>query len=80
MDLDALEGVRETLIEACDIGAVSIDAGAVERVATNGLFLLLSAAESARAHAVSFAIHNPSSVLLAAIDRLGLAERFKGLI
>ena len=48
VDLDALDGVRDRLLEAIDAGPVTVSAAAVERVSTNALFMLLSAAETAR--------------------------------
>jgi len=79
-DLDSLDAIRDVLSDALDIGPVRVDASAVERAATNGLFMLLSAAETARRHNFDFAIEAPSSALNAAIDRLGLTARFEGMI
>ena len=80
LDLDALDAVRDRLIEALEAGHVVLDAIGVERVATNGLFLLLSAAETARRNTFALVIARPSMALLAAIDRLGLSSSFNPLI
>jgi ABC-type transporter Mla MlaB component len=44
VDLDALDPIRDDLIEALETGPVTVDCAGVERVATNALFMLLSAA------------------------------------
>lgn len=80
IDLDALDPVRETLIEAVGRGAVTVSAAGVERVSTNALVMLLSAAESARRSDFAFAITGPSAALLAAIERLGFGAQFAPLI
>ena len=80
VDLDALDVVRDGLIDAVETGAVEIDASAVERVATNALFMLVSAAETSRRNSFAFAISGASAPMLSAIDRLGLGESFAGLI
>jgi anti-anti-sigma regulatory factor len=80
IDLDGLEPVRESLSAALESGSVRVSGAAVERVATNGLFLLMSAAETARRGGVSFLIEAPSAALIVAIDRLGLGERFAGFM
>jgi anti-anti-sigma regulatory factor len=80
IDLDALDGVRDQLLEAVEAGPTVLDAAGIERVATNALFLLLSAAETARRNAFLFVIARPSAALLAAIDRLGLTPTFLPLI
>ncbi|WDR01496.1 STAS domain-containing protein [Devosia algicola] len=80
LDLDALDSVRDKLLDAIEIGPVIIDAGGVERVATNALFMLLSAAESAKRNNVGLGVINPSRVLNTAIERLGLGDQFGGMI
>jgi anti-anti-sigma regulatory factor len=76
VDLDALDTVRDRLLDALDQGPVTVSAGAVERVSTNALFLLLSAAETARRNNTTFALTSVSASLAAAIERLGLAPQF----
>ena len=41
VDLDALDHIRDELIDAVEHGAVAVKAAGVERVATNALFMLL---------------------------------------
>jgi hypothetical protein len=57
VDLDALDFVRDGLIEAVELGPVTVDASNVD-TATNALFLLISAAER---HAYSTARRFPGS-------------------
>ena len=80
VDLDALDIVRDGLIDVVEVGPVEIDASKVERVASNALFMLISASETARRNNFPFAISGPSAPMLAAIDRLGLSESFSGLM
>jgi anti-anti-sigma regulatory factor len=80
MDLDALDMVRDQLVEALDAGSVAIDGAEVGRVATNALFMLLSAAETARRNNVRLTVTAPSTALTAAIDRLGLGAQFADIL
>ena len=79
-DLDALDPIRDQLMEAIDQGAVEVDAGSVERVATNALLMLISAAETAQRGGTSFSITAPSDQLIAAVESLGLGESFTPLL
>ena len=80
VDLDALDIVRDGLIDAVEMGSVEIDASKVERVATNALLMLISAAETSRRNSFPFAISGASAPMLAAIDRLGLGGSFAELM
>jgi hypothetical protein len=80
IDLDAIDAIRDQLAEALDEGAVLVDAGGVERVSTNALLLLVSAAETARRNHFDFGIATPSAAMLAAIERLGLGAQFSGMM
>jgi anti-anti-sigma regulatory factor len=80
VDLDALDVVRDRLIDAVELGAVEVDASKVERVATNVLLMLISAAETSRRNSFPFAIAGTSAPMLAAIDRLGLTGSFSPLM
>jgi anti-anti-sigma regulatory factor len=80
VDLDALDTVRDTLIGAIERGAVTVAAGAVERVSTNALMLLASAAETARRNSFEFKITEASPAMLSAVDRLGFGERFSAMM
>ena len=79
-DLDALDSVRDRLIDAIAVGNATVSGEAVERVSTNALLLLLSAAETARANHATFEIEKPSAAMLGAIDQLGLRQRFTGVM
>ena len=74
VDLDAIESVRENLLEALEAGPVTISGADVERVSTNALLMLVSAAETARRNSFAFAIADVSAPMEAAIDRLGLGS------
>jgi anti-anti-sigma regulatory factor len=76
IDLDALDPIRDRLIDAIEQGPVTVVAGGVERVSTNALLMLLSAAETARRNNFSFEIAGTPAPMAAAIERLGLAEYF----
>jgi anti-anti-sigma regulatory factor len=80
VDLDALDTVRDGLIDAVELGGVDVDASKVERVATNALFMLVSAAETSRRNSFEFGISGASAPMLAAIDRLGLRGSFSELM
>ncbi|MBI4920685.1 MAG: STAS domain-containing protein [Devosia nanyangense] len=80
VDLDALDTVRDGLIDAVELGAVEIDGSRVERVATNALLMLVSAAETSRRNNFAFSISGASAPMLAAIDRLGLGGSFSALM
>ena len=80
IDLDAIDGIRDQLIDALEEGPVAVQAGAVERVSTNALLLLVSAAETARRHHFDFTIEAPSAAMSAAIERLGLEAQFSGMM
>ena len=80
VDLDALDFVRDGLIEAVELGSVTVDAAHVERVSTNALFMLISAAETAKRSSTGFMISGASTPIKAAIERLGLESAFSGLM
>ncbi len=80
VDLDSLDPIRDELVDAIDSGSVTVKAAGVERVATNALFMLLSAAETARRNTHAFTVSEPSEAFLAAISRLGLGHRFAGIL
>jgi anti-anti-sigma regulatory factor len=79
VDLDVLDQVRDQLIDLVEHDTVTVKADAVERVSTNALFMLLSAAESARRNTRTLVISKPSQTLLSAVERLGLDARFAPL-
>jgi anti-anti-sigma regulatory factor len=79
VDLDALDAVRDRLLDALDAGPVTVTGAAVERVATNALIMLVSAAETARRNGFAFWVAKLSEPMQAAIDRLGLTATFAGM-
>ena len=79
VDLDALDGVRDGLIEAVELGPVRRStAQAVERVATNALLMLVSAAETARRNSFAFAISGPARRMHARHRPAGAERGFAG--
>lgn len=80
IDLDAIDAIRDQLADALEEGSVTVGASAVERVSTNGLLLMVSAAETARRNHFDFAIATPSAALIAAVERLGLGAQFSGMM
>ena len=80
IDLDALDGIRDGLIDAIEEGPITVKANAVERVSTNALFMLISAAETARRNHFDFTIEQASPALVTAIERLGLSAQFSGMM
>jgi anti-anti-sigma regulatory factor len=80
VDLDVIESVRDSLMEALDAGPVSVSGADVERVSTNALIMLTSAAETARRNSFAFEIVDMSVPMGAAIDRLGLSAQFAGMM
>ena len=80
VDLDALDFVRDGLIEAVELGGVMVDGSKVERVSANALFMLISAAETAKRNSTGFGISGASGPITAAIERLGLETAFSGLM
>ena len=80
VDLDSLDGIRDGLIDAIEEGPVTIGAAGVERISTNALFMLISAAETARKNNFEFVIDRPSAALTGGFERLGLGSSFMGMM
>lgn len=76
VDLDALDDIRDELLEALQAGPVAVSAEAVERISTNALFMLLSAAETAQRAKFTLSIETASAPVRAAIEKLGLGPAF----
>jgi anti-anti-sigma regulatory factor len=76
VDLDALDGVRDRLLEIIEAGPARVTGASVERIATNALLMLLSAARTAQRNGFGFEIAGPSAVMSTAIERLGLTSHF----
>jgi anti-anti-sigma regulatory factor len=80
VDLDAVDGVRDGLLAAIERGPVVVSAAAVERVSTNALIMLLSAAETARRSNFEFSIVGANAAITSAIDRLGFEPSFADML
>jgi anti-anti-sigma regulatory factor len=80
VDLDTLDNVRDKLLDAVEIGPVEVSGDGVERVSTNALLMLVSAAETARRNSFSFVVTKASEPMLSAIERLGFAPSFAGIL
>ncbi len=80
VDLDALDAVRDRLLDAIDAGPVSVNAAGVDRVCTNALLMLVSAAETARRSRFAFEVENASEPMLNAIARLGFRPAFADIM
>lgn len=80
VDLDALDDVRDNLLEAIETGPIVVSGERVVRVSTNGLLMLASAADSARRNSFEFTLTKASEPMLSAIDRLGFGPGFAGMM
>jgi anti-anti-sigma regulatory factor len=80
VDLDTLDHVRDKLLDAVETGPVEVSGDAVERVSTNALLMLVSAAETARRNSFSFVVTKASEPMRSAIERLGFAPSFAGMM
>lgn len=80
VDLDALDPIRDELVDAIESGPVTVSGMVVERVATNALFMLLSAAETARRNNFAFSVSAPSEAFRLAVSRLGLGAPFAAIM
>ena len=78
LDMAAAHSLRDILVEAVSLRAdIVLDGAHVERVSTPVVQLLLSAARSAAAGSHDFLLTDPSPVLCAAFDDLGLSAELK---
>ncbi|UXN74636.1 STAS domain-containing protein [Devosia sp. A8/3-2] len=80
VDSDSLDAIRDGLLDAVEDGSVAVAADGVQRVSTNALFMLISAAGTAQRNNFDFAILQPSAAMTAAIERSGLDAQFKGMM
>lgn len=78
--MDALDRIRDQLLDGFERASITVVGAEVERISTNALIMLLSAAETARRNDLEFALANASAPMLAAIERLGLGASFDGLL
>jgi|GEM_PF-5260797 len=79
LDVAALPDLAGRLDTALDLGDVRLDGAGVERVAANGVLLLLAAGQAAQARSRALVLSQPSPALCEAAQRLGL-ERHLALI
>ena len=80
VDLDSLDTFRDGMIDSIEHGDVAVDGSAVERMATNALMMLLSAAATAQRNKNKFAVVKPSEPMQSAVQRLGLTPHFAPLM
>lgn len=76
LDLNAADDVRARLLERIGLDPVAVNAGAVQRVATNALLMLLSAAHSARKRGSGLVFSVTSAGFDDAVEKLGLGAAF----
>lgn len=79
-DIGAVDELREEMIDALDVGNLEINLAKVERVSTNALFMLLSAAQTARSHNFELKLSSPSEHFSNALQVLGLESAFEPLL
>ena len=73
-DVDAMDELREWLNSALEIGDVQLNGGAVTRVVTNALLMLVSASKTAEQNNVLMRVHETSPALFEAVERLGMGK------
>jgi chemotaxis protein CheX len=76
LDLTQARELREQMIARLRNGTVAMDAGAVERMSTPCLQVLLAGGHAAEAANSSFRIINASASFRAAVEDLGLRSQF----
>ena len=76
LDLNAADEVRAQLLERIGHDPVAVNASAVQRVATNALLMLLSAAHSAKRRGSGLVFAVTSSGFDDAVAKLGLQAAF----
>ena len=77
LDLVQARQLRDDMISLVALGAVTLDAGDVERLSTPSLQVLLAAARAAESAGFEFRIVNASEPFQAALCDLGLQTAFK---
>jgi len=76
LDLTQAQGLRDGLAALMADGSLVLDAGAVERMSTPCIQVLLAAARTADAAHIRFSITNPSPAFRTALADLGLQADF----
>jgi anti-anti-sigma factor len=79
-DLHALEDVREQITAQLDSAQFAIGLKDVQRISTNALLMLLSAARTTAQAGGEMKLVGPSEQVSAAIETLGLGEAFAPLL
>lgn len=79
-DIGAVDLLREEMVDALNVGNLEISLEKVERVSTNALFMLLSAAQTARTHNFELQLTTPSEHFSNALKVLGLEGAFAPLM
>jgi anti-anti-sigma regulatory factor len=77
LDIVQAQGLRDDLVRLLGQGALTLDAGAVDRMSTPSAQVLLAAGRAADAAGREFQIINASDVFRAALADLGLQAEFK---
>ena len=78
LDLTAALPLRDALLARLRDGDLAVQAEAVERVSTPCLQVLAAAAAMARQRGSEFKLDHPSTVLVEAIEDLGLQATIRG--
>jgi chemotaxis protein CheX len=76
LDLTEARGLRDDMMALLQNGTIVLDAGAVERMSTPCVQVLLAAGHAAEAANSQFQIVNASDCFQAAVADLGLQSRF----
>lgn len=76
LDLSLAQALRDRVAEGLRAGALTVDAGAVERVSTPCLQVLLAAGRAAEQAGTSYSIVNASDAFGSALADLGLRTAF----
>ncbi|MGJ8529932.1 STAS domain-containing protein [Maritalea sp.] len=79
-DIGAVDELRDEMLEALNNGDLEVNLEMVERVSTNALFMLLSAAQTAKNHNFKFLLSAPSEHFSNALETLGLDSAFAPLM
>jgi len=79
-DIGAVDELRDEMIDALNSGDLEINLEKVERVSTNALFMLLSAAETAKSHNYKLQLSAPNENFSSALSTLGLESAFAPLM
>jgi anti-anti-sigma regulatory factor len=77
LDIVQAQGLRDDLVRLLGQGALTLDAGAVDRMSTPSAQVLLAAGRAADAAGSGFQIINASEVFCTALADLGLQAEFK---